>query len=237
MQKLLAAAGVASRRDAEKLITSGRVTVDGKPVMELGAKADPDRSTIAVDGKPINLHPPKVYVLLNKPRGYASTRRDPHAPRVVTDLVKEVRAELFPVGRLDIDTEGLLVLTNDGDFAFRMTHPRHRVPKTYRAEVRGLVAHETLQQLASGVLLEDGFTLPAKVTLVGVHTARHSSMIEIVITEGRKRQVRRMFDAVGHPVMRLARTKIGSLELGKLKSGEWRFLTPQEVESLLAIAS
>ena len=237
LQKLLAAAGVASRRDAESLITSGRVTVDGKVVTELGAKADPDRCTIAVDGEPINLHPPKVYVLLNKPRGYASTRRDPHTPRVVTDLVKDAGVTLFPVGRLDIDTEGLLILTNDGDFAFKITHPRHRVPKTYRAEVRGLVAQDTLRHLAGGVLLEDGFTLPANVTLVALHTARQTSIVDIVITEGRKRQVRRMFDAVGHFVIRLARTKIGGIELGKLKPGEWRFLTPQEVEGLLAIAS
>ena len=237
MQKLLAAAGVASRRDAEKLITSGRVAVDGKVVTELGAKADPDRCTIAVDGKPINLHPPKVYALLNKPRGYASTRRDPHAPRVVTDLVKDVGVNLFPVGRLDVDTEGLLVLTNDGDFAFKMTHPRHRVPKAYRVEVRGLVAQETLHRLASGVLLEDGLTLPANVTLVALHTARQTSVVDVMITEGRKRQVRRMFDAVGHPIMRLVRTRIGNIELGKVKPGEWRFLTPQEVEGLLAIAS
>ena len=130
MQKLLAAAGVASRREAERLITSGRVAVDGKPVTQLGAKADPERSTVTVDGKPINLRPTRLYVLLNKPGGYTSTRRDPHATRVVTDLVKDVGANLYPVGRLDVDTEGALILTNDGDFAFKMTHPHHEVAKT-----------------------------------------------------------------------------------------------------------
>lgn len=237
MQKLLAAAGVASRREAEKLIKSGRVAVNGRIVTELGTKADPDTCEITVDGKPINFHPEKVYVLLNKPRGYTSTRRDPHATRVVTDLVKGVNANLYPVGRLDVDTEGLLILTNDGDFAFKMTHPRHKVPKTYRVVVRGHITDEALEQLSKGVLLEDGMTLPAKVKLIGINTAKHESIVEIVITEGRKRQVRRMFDAVGYPVLRLIRTKIGPISLGRLKPGEWRFLNPDEVKALMATAS
>jgi len=237
LQKLLAAAGVASRREAEKLITSGRVALDGEVVTQPGAKADPDHVTITVDGKPIELHPARVYVLLNKPRGYTSTRRDPHAPRVVTELVKDVAAALYPVGRLDVDTEGLLILTNDGDFTFKMTHPSHQVPKAYRAEVRGLVTQETLRHLAGGVFLEDGFTASAKVSLFALNTARQTSVVNVVIREGRKRQVRRMFDAVGHPVVRLVRTKIGNITIGKLKPGEWRFLTTQEVEGLLAIAS
>ena len=237
LQKLLAAAGVASRREAEKLITSGRVTVDGKVVAELGAKADPDRATITVDGRPIDLRVGKVYVLLNKPRGYASTRRDPHAPRVVTDLTKDVGVALYPAGRLDMNSEGLLILTNDGDFTFKMTHPSHQVPKTYRAEVKGLFTQDTLKHIAGGILLEDGMTAPAKTTLVVLNTARQTSIVDIVISEGRKRQVRRMFDAVGHPVVRLTRTKIGNVKIGKLKSGEWRFLKPEEVEGLLTIAS
>lgn len=237
LQKLLAAAGVASRREAEKLITAGRVSVDGVAITQLGAKADPERSTIELDGKAINLHVGKVYVLLNKPRGYTSTRRDPHAPRVVTDLVKDVGEGLYPVGRLDADTEGLLILTNDGDFTMRMTHPRHKVPKTYRVEVRGLVAQETLLLLARGITLEDGLTAPAKTKLVALNTARQASTVDITIREGRKRQVRRMFDSVGHPVIRLTRTNFGSVPLGKLRPGEWRFLTPEEVESLLALAS
>lgn len=237
LQKLLAAAGVASRREAEKLITSGRVSVDGVAVTELGAKADPDAATITVDGRPIDLHPRKVYVLLNKPRGYASTRRDPHAARVVTDLVKDAAESLYPVGRLDVDTEGLLILTNDGDFAQKMTHPRHKVPKTYRAEVRGLVPEETLLYLSHGVPLEDGMTFPAKIKPVVLHTARETSVVDITLREGRKRQVRRMFEAVGHPVYKLVRIEFGNLKLANLRPGEWRFLTEQEVEGLLAQAS
>ena len=237
LQKLLAAAGLASRREAEKIIAAGRVAVNGRVVTEPGVKADPDRDVITVDGKPIDLHPQMVYVLLNKPRGYTSTRRDPHAPRVVTDLVKDVGVPLYPVGRLDVDTEGLLILTNDGDFTFKMTHPRHQVPKTYRAEVVGLVSQDILKHMARGVLLEDGMTNPAKVHMVALNTARQSSIVDITITEGRNRQVRRMFETVGHPVARLTRMSIGNLSIGKLKPGEWRFLTPKEVEGLLSIAT
>ncbi len=237
LQKLLAAAGVASRRDAEKLITTGRVTVNGHIVTELGTKADPDVNAVCVDGQPIDLHPKKVYILLNKPRGYTSTREDPHAPRVVIDLVKDIDTHVYPVGRLDVDTEGLLILTNDGDFAMKITHPKHKIPKTYRAEVRGLVAQEILSILSRGIMLEDGFTAPAKTHLVGMNTARQASTVDITITEGRKRQVRRMFETVGHPVMRLTRTKIGNLTIGKLKPGEWRFLTPEEVQGLVSMAS
>jgi 23S rRNA pseudouridine2605 synthase len=213
------------------------VAVDGAVVTEPGAKANPEKSSITVDGKPINPRPEKVYVLLNKPRGYMSTRRDPHAKRVVTDLVKNLDMSLHPVGRLDVDTEGLLILTNDGDFTFKMTHPSHEMPKTYRAEVKGLAAQQTLNRLACGIPLEDGMTAPAKVRLAALNTARMTSVVDITIIEGRKRQVRRMFEAVGHPVIRLTRTKIGSIILDKLKSGEWRFLTPQEVDDLLAAAS
>jgi len=156
---------------------------------------------------------------------------------MVTDLVKDVGVPLYPVGRLDVDTEGLLILTNDGDFTYKMTHPSHQVPKTYRAEVRGLVAEETAHHLSTGVVLDDGITAPARVRLIGVNTARETSILELTIHEGRKRQIRRMLDAVGHPVIRLTRTKIGNLTAGNLRPGEWRFLKPQEVEELLAMAS
>jgi len=237
LQKLLASAGVASRREAEKLIRSGRVAVNGRIVTELGSKADPESCEITVDGKPIELRPQKVYVLLNKPRGYVSTCKDRHAPRMVTDLVSSVDTKLFPVGRLDVDTEGLLILTNDGEFAFRITHPKHKIPKKYRAIVRGCINQEALAQLARGVMLEDGMTSPARLSLVGVNTSRHESTVDITITEGRKRQVRRMFEAVGYPVLRLVRTHIGPIGLGKLKPGEWRFLSPKEVEALMVSAS
>ncbi len=237
LQKLLAAAGVASRREAEELIRAGRVAVDGQVVTELWTKVDPDEVTLSVDGKPIALHPEKVYVLLNKPRGYTSTTQDPHAKRVIVDLVKDIGASLYPVGRLDVDTEGLLILTNDGDFTYKMTHPSHQVPKTYRADVRGLVAEQTAHHLATGVVLDDGITAPAKVRLIGVNTLRETSVIELTIHEGRKRQIRRMLDTVGHPVIRLTRIKLGNLTVGDLRPGEWRFLKPEEVEELLSMAS
>lgn len=237
LQKLLAAAGVASRRDAEKLITAGRVTVNGKVVSELGAKADPEIDTVCFDGQQIDLNPLKLYVLLNKPKGYTSTREDPHAPRVVIDLVKDIDTLLYPVGRLDVDTEGMLLLTNDGDFAMKITHPKHKIPKTYRVEARGLVSQDILAILCRGIMLEDGFTAPATSEVIGLNTARQTSMVDITIREGRKRQVRRMFETVGHPVVRLTRTRIGNLTLGKLKPGEWRFLTPEEVAALVHMAS
>jgi pseudouridine synthase len=237
LQKVLAAAGVASRREAETLITSGRVAVDGRVITELGTKADPKKSVITVDGKRIDSHPKNVYILLHKPRGYASTMRDPHATRVVTQLIHDVTLRLYPVGRLDVDTEGLLILTNDGDFTFKMTHPSHHVPKTYRAEVSGAVANETVRRLADGIILEDGPAAASKVRLIALDTMRRTSIVEIVLTEGRKRQVRRMLDAVGHPVLRLSRIKLGDLTLGSLKPGEWRFLRPDEVQALLALAS
>ena len=237
LQKLLAAAGVASRREAEELIRAGRVAVDGLIVTELWTKADPESARITVDGRLIDLKPNRVYVLLNKPRGYMSTTHDPHAKRVVTDLVKDIGVPLYPVGRLDVDTEGLLILTNDGDFTYRITHPSHQVPKTYRAVVRGLVLEETAHLLSSGVVLDDGITAPAKVRLLGINTVRETSVLELTIHEGRKRQIRRMLDTVGHPVIRLTRIRIGNLTAGDLRPGEWRFLKPQEVRELLAMAA
>ncbi|MDI6827079.1 MAG: pseudouridine synthase [Armatimonadota bacterium] len=237
LQKLLAAAGVASRREAEKLILSGRVAVNGKIVTQLGTKANPEKDIITVDGKQVDLHPKKVYILLNKPRGYTCTRRDPHAAKVITDLVRDVDIAVYPVGRLDVETEGAIILTNDGDFAFKITHPRFKVPKTYRVEVKGLITQDAINQLKKGVKLDDGTTQPAQIKKVALNTARHTSTVDIVIHEGKKRQVRRMFDAVGYPVIKLTRTKIGNIDIHGLRPGEWRFLTPEEVGSLLAVAS
>lgn len=237
MQKLLAAAGVASRRQAENLIASGRVSVNGAVITELGSKADPDTAVITLDGVPVDLHPEFIYILLNKPRGYTSTRRDPYAKRLVTDLIKDAGKLVYPVGRLDVDTEGLLILTNDGDFSFRITHPRHHVPKTYKVEAVGIIPQEELDHLMNGVLLEDGLTSPAEVALEAINTARQTSIVDITITEGRKRQIRRMFDALGHPVIRLVRTRIGNITSGKLKAGEWRFLSESEIEDILSLSS
>lgn len=151
--------------------------------------------------------------------------------------MKKAGSAVYPVGRLDVNTEGLIILTNDGDFAFVLTHPKHKVPKTYRAEIAGHISQETINRLSGGIVLNDGMTSPAKVQLIALDTARQTSTVELIITEGRKRQIRRMLDAVGHPVLRLTRTKIGNLKLGKLKPGEWRFLTPEEVRDLLSTAS
>lgn len=205
-------------------------------VTEIGTKADPEIDTITVDGRPIELQPQKVYILLNKPKGYTSTLRDPHARRVITDLVKDLGVRVYPVGRLDADTEGLIILTNDGDFAFKITHPRHHVPKTYRAEIKGLITQQAIEALRSGIHLEDGPTQPVLVERVTLNPNRKASIVEIVIHEGRKRQIRRMFRALGHPVVNLARIKIGNIESKGLRPGEWRFLEPQEIQELLALA-
>ncbi|MHB1456038.1 MAG: pseudouridine synthase [Armatimonadota bacterium] len=236
MQKLLAAAGVASRRQAENLISSGRVTVNGITITQLGAKADPEIDVVALDGKPVDMHPEYVYILLNKPRGYTSTRRDPFAKRLITDLVQIAGKQVYPVGRLDVDTEGMIILTNDGDFAFRMTHPKHHVTKRYQVEALGVIPQDALDQLSKGVLLDDGLTAPAITSLRAINTARNTSIVDITITEGRKRQIRRMFFEVGHPLIRLTRTSIGKVLLGRLKPGEWRFLSKDETDGLILLS-
>ena len=235
LQKVLAAAGVGSRRRCESIIAEGRVAVNGVVTTELGAKADPDIDTITLDGKPV-APAPKVYVLLNKPPGYACTRSDPHAQRTVLDLVKAEKSFLYPVGRLDVDTAGLLILTNDGEFAHLLTHPSHEVEKTYLAVVSGRVPARTLERLSRGVRLQDGETAPARARLVGYSRERDESTVEMVIHEGRKRQVRRMFEATGHRVLRLTRTRLGTLDLRGLAEGQCRRLTRKEVEGLIKLA-
>jgi len=236
LQRILAAAGAGSRRHCETLIATGRVAVNGNVVTELGTKADPDKDTITLDGKPVGPAQEHVYVLLNKPVGYTSTRSDPHATKTVMELVKGIDAFLYPVGRLDVDTSGLLILTNDGDLTKLLTHPSHEIDKTYVAVVRGRISASTLRQLERGVELEDGQTAPAKARLLGFKAASGESVVELVIHEGRKRQVRRMLGAVGYPVLRLARTRIGELELGGVKEGGYRFLTKREVVRLNKLA-
>lgn len=232
---MLAAAGVGSRRRCESIIAEGRVAVNGVVVTELGAKADPDRDTITLDGKPIAAEP-KVYILLNKPPGYASTRSDPHAEHTVLDLVANEKAFLYPVGRLDVDTSGLLILTNDGEFAHLLTHPSHGIEKTYLAVVSGRVQARTLERLGRGIRLADGETAPARARLIGYSRENDASTVEIVIHEGRKRQVRRMFEAMGHPVQRLTRTRVGTLDLRGLPEGRYRRLTRKEVSDLIRLA-
>ncbi|MEJ2698321.1 MAG: pseudouridine synthase [Desulfuromonadales bacterium] len=229
LQKLISAAGLASRRQAEKWIDQGRVTVDGR-VASLGESADPEVSRIEVDGKPLVFAEKKYYILLNKPVGYVTTRRDPQGRPVVTDLVRAIPARLYPVGRLDLTTEGLLILTNDGALANFLAHPRHQVDKSYLARVRGVLSEAERRRLEQGVALEDGLTAPARVDKVRV--AGNHTWFEITIREGRNRQVRRMCEAVGHSVSRLKRIRIGFLELGDLAPGSFRQLTPAEVARL-----
>jgi 23S rRNA pseudouridine2605 synthase len=229
LQKIMAAAGLASRREAEKWISAGRVSVNGR-LASLGDSADPEKDRVEVDGRPIGSEGRKYYLLLNKPIGYVSTRRDPEGRPVVTDLVKEIPARLYPVGRLDLNTEGLLLLTNDGALANRLAHPRHQVEKTYLVRVRGTLSREAREHLEGGVLLEDGMTAPARIDKV--RTAASHSWFHLIIREGRNRQVRRMCEAVGFQVSRLKRIRIAFLELDDLPSGKFRHLSPQEVARL-----
>jgi 23S rRNA pseudouridine2605 synthase len=230
VQKIIAAAGVASRRAAEELILDGRVKVNGKVVAELGTKADPEKDHIKVDGKLINPRQPKTYVMLNKPVGYVTTMSDPEGRPVVATLLQGVRTRVYPVGRLDYNTEGLLLLTNDGDFAHLVTHPRHELPKTYLVKVKGVLEDRDVENLERGVFLKDGRTAPARVRRL--RKEESNSWVEITIHEGRKRQVRRMIDHTGKSVIKLKRSRIGSLDLGDLALGTYRHLTAEEVSSL-----
>jgi 23S rRNA pseudouridine2605 synthase len=229
LQKVLARAGFGSRRVCDDLIADGHVTVDGE-VAELGRRVDPDEDEVAVDGVRIGVRPGTVWYLLNKPAGVVTTADDPQGrPTVVAMVPDEPR--VFPVGRLDLDTEGLLLLTNDGDLTHRLTHPSYGVEKEYLAEVEGEPSRGALRTLRQGVQLEDGMTAPAAASLVASGGAG-TSQVRITIHEGRNRQVRRMADAVGHPVVRLVRTRIGPLADPDLPPGEWRELTSDEVRSL-----
>ena len=229
LQKVLARAGIASRRASEELIADGRVRVNGE-VAELGRRIDPDADEVTIDGVPVPVAPGLVHYLLNKPPGVVTTASDPQGRPVVVDLVP-AEPRVFPVGRLDADTEGLLILTNDGGFAHRLTHPSFGVPKEYLAEVEGTPGRAALRTLREGVDLEDGRTAPARVSSVS------PGVLRLIISEGRNRQVRRMCEAVGHPVRRLVRTRIGPVADRRLPPGSWRALTTGEVRSLEAEAA
>jgi 23S rRNA pseudouridine2605 synthase len=233
LQKVLAQAGIASRRKAEELIVAGRVTVDGKVVQELGTKADPKRQVIAVDGRPIRLQR-TVNLILHKPTSYVTTVSDPLGRRTVLDLLHGVEERVYPVGRLDYDTSGLLLLSNDGELTNQLLHPKYHVQKVYRATVLGMPERQTIEQLRRGVVLEDGPTAPAEVEVLRLHPLE--SVLEISIYEGRNRQVRRMFDHVGHPVKRLKRVRFGPLVLDGLRPGQWRWLTEEEWNQLYEAA-
>jgi 23S rRNA pseudouridine2605 synthase len=231
LQKLLASSGVASRRKCEELMLAGEVEVDGEVVTRLGTKVDPATAVIRVSGKRLPPPSPHVYLVLNKPRGVVSTMSDPEGRRTLGDLVAERPERLFHVGRLDTDTSGLIVLTNDGDFAQRLAHPSYEVDKTYVAEVEGEVTKATLTRLTDGVTLEDGPVAVSRTRIVQRGTGK--TIVELVIHEGRNRIVRRLLDHVGHPVTRLTRTRLGPVRLGQLKAGEMRDLTNDELGALL----
>ena len=231
LQKFLARAGVASRRGSEDLMTAGRVSVNGRTVTELGSKVDPKRDVVAVDGREVHLADGAVYIMLHKPAGVLTTMKDPYGRPCVAALVPTQRYPgLFPVGRLDCDTTGLLLFTTDGELAQRLLHPKHHVEKTYVACVAGVPSEAQLERLRRGITLDDGPCQPAKVRLLG--TQGGEVRVRIVIAEGRKRQVKRMFSAIHHQVLALHREKFGPLELGGLQEGSWRLLTHEEVAAL-----
>ena len=231
LQKLLAMSNVASRRKCEELMLDGKVEVDGEIVTRLGTKVDPHTAVIRVDGKRLPPVSEKVYLVLNKPRGVVSTMSDPEGRRSLGDLVADRPERLFHVGRLDTDTAGLIILTNDGDFAQRLAHPSYEVDKTYVAEVEGEIYRRTLKQLLEGVTLEDGPVTVSKARII--EAGAEKSIVEIVIHEGRNRIVRRLMDHIGYPVRRLTRTQLGPVVLRGLKSGEMRDLTLDELGVLL----
>lgn len=228
VQKILAEAGIASRRKAEEIIAEGRVTINGKTAI-IGSKADPDKDHIKVNGKLlIRKSEPKVYFMFNKPKGVVTSLSDPEGRSTIKDFLGKIRFRVFPIGRLDYDSEGLLLLTNDGDFANAISHPSGEIQKTYYVKVKGLVEQRNIEKLRKGIRLEDGKTMPARVQKISA--TENNSWLDISISEGRKRQVRRMLEAVGHPVMKLKRISIDGLNIGKLKPGEIRSLSPEELK-------
>jgi len=233
LQKFLAHAGIASRRMCEKIIAEGRVKVNGKIICEPGFKVNPHNDKIQVDEKRIKNKPQNIYLMLNKPRGYVSTVKDERGRKTVLQLVDHIKERIYPVGRLDYNSEGLLLLTNDGELAYFLTHPKNQISKTYRVRVSGIPTMDKLEKLSKGIDLEDVVTAPAKVRLIDAF--KGNALLEITITEGKKRQIRRMCEHIGHPVLRLVRIRIGPLELKKLPSGETRNLSDAEVKTLIKL--
>lgn len=235
LQKVIAHAGFASRRKAEQLIIDGQVKVNGKVVKELGIKVSAtDR--VEVNEIPVEREEP-IYFLLYKPRGVISSVKDDKGRKVVTDFLPGIKQRVYPVGRLDYDTSGLLLLTNDGEFANLLMHPRNEIEKVYVSKVKGIPSREKVRSLERGIQLEDGKTAPAKVKVISIDKKKQTAILELTIHEGRNRQVRRMLEAIGHPVMKLKRERYGSLTLQGLSVGEMRELTPHEVKQLRTIAS
>ena len=229
LQKYMADCGIASRRKSEELIASGKVKVNGK-VASIGDKVDPKKDKVSVEGQAVHAETEFRYIMLNKPRGFITTMSDERGRKCVAELVSDVGVRVFPVGRPDKDSEGLLLLTNDGEFANNLTHPSKHVPKTYRVTVRPAINEDILNHLMTGIMIDGKTTLPAQVKVLTQEPDR--VVLEIVICEGRNRQIRKMCEAEGLTVARLKRTAVGPVKLGMLKQGAWRDLTPQELKSL-----
>lgn len=228
----MAKAGIASRRKAEELIRQGKVTVDGRVVTEMGIQVDPKQQRIEFNGKPVTVEEKKIYVLLHKPAGYVSTVHDPQGRPIVTELIKDIQERIFPVGRLDLDTEGALLLTNDGELAQKILHPSHEVNKTYRAIVKGKPSKKKVEMLSRGIDIDGRKTWPALVRVLSAGV--RETTLQITIHEGRKRQVRKMCEAVGHPVLKLKRIAYGKLKLGNLAPGKFRFLAKKDLQLIFA---
>lgn len=235
LQKFIANQGICSRRKAEEYITSGRIKVNGNVIMELGTKIDPNKDIIEVDGKKIsNIAGKKVYILLNKPIGYVTTTRDQFNRNTVLDLVN-IKEKVLPVGRLDMYTSGAIILSNDGDFIYKITHPKYEVEKTYNVTLKGQVTDEEIEQLRNGVQIENYVTGKAKVKILRIDKEKDLSRVELIIHEGKNREVRKMCEAIGRKVLALHRTKIGNISVKDLRLGTWRYLKPNEIKSLLDI--
>jgi pseudouridine synthase len=230
LQKILAGAGIASRREAERMIVNGRVRVNGEIARELGTKADPEKDAITVDGRPIKTVERKIYIAFHKPVNVMVTRRDPEGRPTVFDYLKEIPERVNYVGRLDFDSEGLLLLTNDGDLLARLTHPRYEVPKAYHAKVAGRVEKETLAKIGRGVDVGDFVSRPSQARILKENL--RNTWVEIVLKEGRNREVRRIFEALGHKTLRLVRVAVGPVRLNDLPAGRWRVLDRKEVRAL-----
>ena len=230
LQKFMARCGVASRRKSEEIIEEGRVKINGDIITQPGTKVDPDKDIIEVDNKKIKLEENNVYILLNKPVGYITTVDDEFGRKKVLDLLSDIKERIYPVGRLDYDTSGFLLLTNDGDLAYKLTHPKYEVKKKYIADVEGIPTKNELEQFRSGLEIEDYVTSKAQVKII--NSSKGASTLEIVIHEGRNRQVRKMCAKIGHPVVNLKRIELDKIKLGNLKEGKWRHLTNKELESL-----
>ncbi len=230
LQKFLAHAGIASRRAAEEYIKQGRVTVNGETIRDMGVKVT-DADRITVDGSPIKKEEEKTYIMLNKPIGYVSTVKDQFGRQTVLNLVKDINARLYPVGRLDYDTSGLILLTNDGDFTFELTHPKHQIDKVYEALISGIPSKEELKRFESGLEVEDYITSPSKIIIKEI--IKNNALVNVTIHEGKNRQVRKMCAAIGHNVLTLRRISIGPIALGDLPEGKWRKLTNTEINSLI----